>query len=37
MSIVTILVTREGTEAGADRTGGEQEVADYEGIADLLF
>ena len=37
MPVVNILVTREGTKAGADRTTGEQKAAVYKGIADLLF
>ncbi|MCR0984943.1 tautomerase family protein [Roseomonas populi] len=37
MPIVTILVTREGTTPGADRTTGEQKAAIYKGIADLLY
>lgn len=37
MPIVNILVTREGTTPGADRTTPEQKNAVYKGIADLLF
>lgn len=37
MPIVNILVTREGTSPGADRTTAEQKAAVYQGIADLLF
>ena len=37
MPIVNILVTREGTTPGADRTTDEQKAAVYKGIADLLF
>ncbi|WP_345817042.1 4-oxalocrotonate tautomerase family protein (plasmid) [Paraburkholderia sp. PREW-6R] len=37
MPIVNILVTREGTRAGAERTTREQKAAVYKGIADLLF
>jgi 4-oxalocrotonate tautomerase len=37
MPIVNILVTREGTVPGADRTTAEQKNAVYKGIADLLF
>ena len=37
MPIVTILVTREGTTPGADRTTSQQKNAVYKGIADLLF
>ncbi len=37
MPIVNILVTREGTTSGADRTTAEQKNAVYKGIADLLF
>lgn len=37
MPIVNILVTREGTTPGADRTTVEQKNAIYKGIADLLF
>jgi 4-oxalocrotonate tautomerase len=37
MPIVSILVTREGTSPGADRTTNEQKAAVYKGIADLLF
>ncbi|KNY21685.1 4-oxalocrotonate tautomerase family protein [Methylobacterium sp. ARG-1] len=37
MPIVNILVTREGTTPGADRTTKEQKAAVYKGIADLLF
>lgn len=37
MPIVNILVTREGTTPGADRTTTEQKSAIYQGIADLLF
>jgi len=37
MPIVNILVTREGTTPGADRTTADQKAAVYEGIADLLF
>jgi 4-oxalocrotonate tautomerase len=37
MPIVTILVRREGTTPGADRTTAEKKNAIYEGIADLLF
>jgi 4-oxalocrotonate tautomerase len=37
MPIVNILVTREGTTPGADRTTAEQKAAVYKGIADLLF
>jgi 4-oxalocrotonate tautomerase len=37
MPIVNILVTREGTTPGADRTTAEQKAAIYKGIADLLF
>lgn len=37
MRNVTILVTREGTTAGAGRTTTEQQNAVYKGIADLLF
>jgi len=37
MPIVNILVTREGTTPGADRTSAEQKAAVYKGIADLLF
>jgi 4-oxalocrotonate tautomerase len=37
MPIVNILVTREGTKPGADRTTAEQKAAVYQGIADLLF
>ncbi|USI73455.1 tautomerase family protein [Sphingomonas morindae] len=37
MPIVNILVTREGTSPGADRTTAEQKKAIYKGIADLLF
>jgi 4-oxalocrotonate tautomerase len=37
MPIVNILVTREGTSAGADRTTAEQKAAIYKGVADLLF
>jgi 4-oxalocrotonate tautomerase len=37
MPIVNIMVTREGTVAGADRTTDEQKAAVYKGVADLLF
>ena len=37
MPIVSIMVTREGTKAGADRTTSEQKGAVHKGIADLLF
>lgn len=37
MPIVNILVTREGTAPGADRTTAEQKAAIYKGIGDLLF
>ena len=37
MPIVNILVTREGTTPGADRTTAAQKAAIYQGIADLLF
>jgi 4-oxalocrotonate tautomerase len=37
MPIVNILVTREGTAPGADRTTDEQKEAIYTGVADLLF
>jgi len=37
MPIVNILVTREGTTPGADRTTADQKAAIYEGIANLLF
>ncbi|TXI90373.1 MAG: 4-oxalocrotonate tautomerase family protein [Cupriavidus sp.] len=37
MPIVNILVTREDTMPGADRTTAEQKAAIYKGIADLLF
>ncbi|MFJ3524282.1 4-oxalocrotonate tautomerase family protein [Pseudomonas sp. NPDC090203] len=37
MPIVNILVTREGTAPGADRTTADQKAAVYEGIANLLF
>lgn len=37
MPIVQILVMREGTTPGADRTTTEQKNAIYKGIADLLF
>jgi 4-oxalocrotonate tautomerase len=37
MPIVNILVTREGTSPGANRTTAEQKNAIYKGIADLLF
>ena len=37
MPIVNILVTREGTTPGADRTTAAQKAAVYQGIADLLF
>ncbi|MEX6509077.1 4-oxalocrotonate tautomerase family protein [Jiella sp. M17.18] len=37
MPIVNILVTREGTTSGADRTTSEQKNAVYKGVADLLF
>ncbi|WP_186054478.1 tautomerase family protein [Burkholderia gladioli] len=37
MPIVNILVTREGTSPGAERTTREQKAAVYKGIADLLF
>jgi 4-oxalocrotonate tautomerase len=37
MPIVNILVTREGTAPGADRTTAAQKAAVYRGIADLLF
>jgi len=37
MPIANILVTREGTSPGAERTTGEQKAAVYKGIADLLF
>jgi len=37
MPIVNILVTREGTTPGADRTTADQKAAVYKGIADLLF
>lgn len=37
MPIVNILVTREGTAPGADRTTADQKAAVYDGIADLLF
>jgi 4-oxalocrotonate tautomerase len=37
MPIVNILVTREGTTPGADRTTADQKTAVYKGIADLLF
>ena len=37
MPIVDILVTREGTTPGADRTTAAQKAAVYQGIADLLF
>jgi 4-oxalocrotonate tautomerase len=37
MPIVNILVTREGTAPGADRTTAAQKHAVYKGIADLLF
>ncbi|WP_246793059.1 tautomerase family protein [Burkholderia perseverans] len=37
MPIVTILVTREGTGPGAERTTREQKAEIYRGIADLLF
>lgn len=36
MPIVNILVTREGTSPGAERTTKEQKAALYKGIADLL-
>ncbi|WP_036109464.1 MULTISPECIES: tautomerase family protein [Luteibacter] len=37
MPIVNILVTREGTRPGAEKTTQEQKSAVYKGIADLLF
>ena len=37
MPIVNILVTREGTAPGADRTTAAQKAAVYKGVADLLF
>lgn len=37
MPIVNILVTREGTTPGADRTTAAQKAAVYQGIADLLL
>jgi 4-oxalocrotonate tautomerase len=37
MPIVNILVTRESTAPGADRTTADQKAAVYNGIADLLF
>lgn len=37
MPVENILVTREGTEPGADRTTSEQKAAVYKGVADLLF
>jgi 4-oxalocrotonate tautomerase len=37
MPIVNIIVTRQGTAPGADRTTKEQKAAIYKGIADLLF
>jgi len=37
MPIVNILVTREGTSPGADRTTVEQKAAVYKRVADLLF
>ncbi|GGD97853.1 tautomerase family protein [Caballeronia grimmiae] len=37
MPIENILVTREGTVPGEDRTTREQKAAVYKGIADLLF
>jgi 4-oxalocrotonate tautomerase len=37
MPIVNILVTREGTTRGANRTTAAQKAAIYQGIADLLF
>ncbi len=37
MPIVNILITREGTTPGADRTTTKQKNAIYKGIADLLF
>ena len=37
MPIVNILVTREGTSPGADRTTNEQKAAVYKGISELLF
>jgi 4-oxalocrotonate tautomerase len=36
MPIVNILVTREGTTSGADRTTAEQKAAIYKGVANLL-
>lgn len=37
MPIVKILVTREGTTPGVERTTADQKAAVYKGIADLLF
>ena len=37
MPIVSILVTREGTTPGSERTTTEQKNALYKGVADLLF
>jgi 4-oxalocrotonate tautomerase len=37
MPIVNILVTREGTTPGTDRTTADQKAAIYKGVADLLF
>jgi 4-oxalocrotonate tautomerase len=37
MPLVNILVTREGTTPGADRTTADQKAAVYKGVADLLF
>jgi 4-oxalocrotonate tautomerase len=37
MPIVNILVTREGTTPGADRTTAAQTAAVYQGIADLFL
>ncbi|WP_256443406.1 hypothetical protein [Caballeronia sp. M1242] len=36
MPIVNILVTRDGTTPGAERTTRKQKAAVYKGIADLL-
>ena len=37
MPIGDILLTRDGTNAGADRTTNEQNAAVYKGVADLVF
>jgi 4-oxalocrotonate tautomerase len=37
MPIVNILVTREGTAPGVDRTTSQQKAEVYKGVADLLY